>query len=66
MYLTDIGTITANLGGIPGMSIPCGFDSTGMPIGLEILAPALKEDVMLQAAYAFEQATDFNTKIANI
>ncbi len=66
MYLTDIGTITANLGGIPGMSIPCGFDSTGMPIGLELLAPALKEDVMLQAAYAFEQATDFNTKIANI
>ena len=66
MYLTDIGTITANLGGIPGMSIPCGFDSTGMPIGLELLAPALKEDVMLRAAYNFEQATDFNTKLANI
>ena len=66
MYLTDIGTITANLGGIPGMSIPCGFDSTGMPIGLELLAPALKEDVMLQAAYNFEQATDYHKKIASI
>jgi len=66
MYLTDIGTITANLGGIPGMSIPCGFDADGMPVGLEILAPALKEDVMLRAAYNFEQATDFHTKIANI
>ncbi len=66
MYLTDIGTITANLGGIPGMSIPCGFDKDGMPIGVELLAPALKEEVMFQAAYNFEQATDFNKKIANI
>ena len=66
MYLTDIGTITANLGGIPGMSIPCGFDNDGMPIGLEILAPALKEDIMMRAAYNFEQATDFHKKIANI
>jgi aspartyl-tRNA(Asn)/glutamyl-tRNA(Gln) amidotransferase subunit A len=60
MYLMDIGTITANLAGIPGMSIPCGYDNGGMPVGLEILGPVLSEERMLQAAYAFEQATDFH------
>lgn len=63
MYLTDIGTICANLAGIPAMSLPCGFDKNSMPIGLQLLAPVLKEDVMLKAAYSFENATDFN-KIA--
>ena len=59
MYLTDIGTISANLAGIPGMSLPCGYDSDGMPIGLQILAPALQEEKMFNMAYNFEQATDF-------
>ena len=62
MYLTDIGTISANLAGIPGMSLPCGHDADGMPIGLQILAPALGEEKMLNMAYAFEQATDFHKK----
>lgn len=62
MYLMDIGTITANLAGIPGMSLPCGFDSNGMPIGLQILAPALGEEKMFNMAYSFEQATDFHKK----
>lgn len=62
MYLTDIGTISANLAGIPGMSIPCGYDNNGMPIGLQILAPALQEEKMLNMAYNFEQATDFHKK----
>ena len=66
MYLTDIGTISANLAGIPGMSLPCGFDSDGMPIGLQILAPALKEEKMFNLAYNFEQATDFHKKQPNI
>ena len=56
MYLTDIGTITANLAGIPGMSLPCGYDSDGMPIGLQILAPALQEEKLFNMAYNFEQA----------
>ncbi|MEW5821074.1 MAG: Asp-tRNA(Asn)/Glu-tRNA(Gln) amidotransferase subunit GatA [Cyanobacteriota bacterium] len=60
MYLTDIATVTANLAGIPGISIPCGFDSNGLPIGLQILAPVLQESKMLQAAYTFEQLTDYN------
>lgn len=66
MYLTDIGTITANLAGIPGMSLPCGFDKGGMPIGLQILAPALQEEKMLNLAYNFEQATDFHKKQPSI
>ena len=62
MYLTDIGTISANLAGIPGLSLPCGFDSDGMPIGLQILAPALGEDKLFNMAYNFEQATEFHKK----
>lgn len=66
MYLTDIATISANLAGIPGISVPAGFDSTGMPIGLQILGPQLGETKLLNASYKFEQANDFYTKIANI
>lgn len=62
MYLTDIGTISANLAGIPGLSLPCGFDSDGMPIGLQILAPALGEEKLFNMAYNFEQATKFHKK----
>jgi aspartyl-tRNA(Asn)/glutamyl-tRNA(Gln) amidotransferase subunit A len=66
MYLMDIGTITANLAGIPGMSLPCGFDNAGMPVGLQILGSVLSEETMLRAAYAFEQATDFHKKQPNL
>jgi aspartyl-tRNA(Asn)/glutamyl-tRNA(Gln) amidotransferase subunit A len=65
MYLMDICTITSNLAGVPAMSLPCGFDNQGMPIGLQIIAPILGEEKMIQAAYSFEQANDFN-KIAKI
>lgn len=66
MYLTDIATISANLAGIPGISVPAGFDKDGIPIGLQILAPKLQEAKLLSASYTFEQANDFYTKIANI
>lgn len=66
MYLMDIATITANLAGIPGMSLPCGFDNGGLPIGLQILAPILSEEIMLRAAYAFEQNTEFHKNKPNI
>ena len=62
MYLTDIGTISANLAGIPGLSLPCGFDSDGMPIGLQILAPALGEEKLFNMAYNFEQAAELYKK----
>lgn len=66
MYLTDIGTISANLAGIPGMSLPCGYDSDGMPIGLQILAPALGEEKLFNMAYNFEQVNKSNLRQPNI
>lgn len=62
MYLSDIYTIPANLAGIPGISIPCGFSKEGLPVGLQILAKPFDEETMLRAAYAFEQNTDFHKK----
>ena len=62
MYLSDIYTISANLAGIPGMSVPCGFSETGLPIGLQILGPHFNEGMLLKVAYNFEQATDFHTQ----
>ena len=66
MYLTDIATIGCNLAGIPGISVPAGFDSTGMPIGLQILAPQMQEAKLFNFAYQFEQANDFYKQLANI
>lgn len=66
MYLTDIGTISANLAGIPGMSLPCGYDSDGMPIGLQILAPVLGEEKLFNMAYNFEQAIKSTQKQPNL
>ena len=62
MYLSDIFTISANLAGIPGISVPCGCSSQGLPIGLQLLGPAFGEADILQAAYAFEQATDWHRR----
>ena len=66
MYLTDIATISANLAGIPGLSVPAGFDKEGMPIGLQILAPQLQEAKLFNAAHKFERANDYYKKLANI
>jgi aspartyl-tRNA(Asn)/glutamyl-tRNA(Gln) amidotransferase subunit A len=62
MYLSDIYTITANLAGIPGISIPCGLTRSGLPIGLQLLAPAFAEENLLRTARVFEQATDWHTR----
>ena len=62
MYLSDIFTLSANLAGIPGISIPCGFSSAGLPIGLQLMGKHFDEPRLLQVAYQFEQATDFHTK----
>lgn len=66
MYLTDIATISANLAGIPGLSVPAGFDKDGMPIGLQVLAPQLEESKLFNMAYQFEQAHDYWKQLANI
>jgi aspartyl-tRNA(Asn)/glutamyl-tRNA(Gln) amidotransferase subunit A len=62
MYLSDIYTIAANLAGIPGISVPCGFDDNNLPIGLQILAPAFAEDKLLRIARMFEAQTDWHKK----
>ena len=59
MYLSDIFTISANLAGIPGISLPCGFTGKGLPIGLQLLAPTFEEARLLQVAYAYEQSQDW-------
>lgn len=56
MYLGDIYTISANLAGLPGISVPCGKDKAGLPIGLQMLGDCFKEKNLIRAAYAFEQA----------
>ena len=60
MYLTDLMTIPVNLAGLPGMSVPCGFDAQGMPIGLQIIGNVLREDQIFQVASAYEQATEWH------
>jgi aspartyl-tRNA(Asn)/glutamyl-tRNA(Gln) amidotransferase subunit A len=60
MYLSDIFTLSANLAGIPGISVPCGFSQAGLPIGLQILGPHFAEETLLKVAYNFEQATEFH------
>jgi aspartyl-tRNA(Asn)/glutamyl-tRNA(Gln) amidotransferase subunit A len=62
MYLTDIFTLSANLAGIPGMSVPCGFSKNGLPIGLQLLGNHFNEEMLLKVAYNFEQATEFHKK----
>ncbi|MGY3765157.1 Asp-tRNA(Asn)/Glu-tRNA(Gln) amidotransferase subunit GatA [Vagococcus vulneris] len=58
-YMRDILTIPVNLAGLPGMSIPCGF-SEGLPVGLQLIGNYFQEETMYQAAYVFEQATEFH------
>jgi aspartyl-tRNA(Asn)/glutamyl-tRNA(Gln) amidotransferase subunit A len=62
MYLEDIFTLPANLAGIPGISFNAGFDHDGLPIGLQLLAPHFREDVLLRTAHAFQQATDWHRR----
>ena len=66
MYLSDIYTITTNLAGIPGLSMPCGLSSEGLPIGMQLVGPAMSETALLQAARLFERETDWHTKRPNI
>lgn len=58
LYMSDVDTVSANLAGLPAISVPCGF-SNGLPIGLQILAPPLREDLLFQTAFTFEQNTDY-------
>ncbi len=61
MYLQDIYTLSANLAGIPGISIPCGKSQSGLPIGLQLQGPHFSEETLLRAARMFEAVHDGNT-----
>jgi aspartyl-tRNA(Asn)/glutamyl-tRNA(Gln) amidotransferase subunit A len=63
MYLTDIYTISANLAGICGISVPCGFDGRALPIGLQLMGPAFGEEKLLAAAHQYQLFTDHHTKV---
>ena len=66
MYLSDIYTISANLAGIAGVSVPCGFTKSGLPIGLQILGAPFEEEKLLRVARMFENATNWRTKRARL
>ena len=59
MYLSDICTVSVNIAGLPGLSIPCGVDSRGLPIGMQLIGKAFDEETILNAGYTYEQATNF-------
>jgi aspartyl-tRNA(Asn)/glutamyl-tRNA(Gln) amidotransferase subunit A len=62
MYLSDVFTLSMNLAGNCGLSLPCGFDAGGLPIGLQIMGPPLGEEQVLRTAHAYEQATDWHAR----
>ena len=60
MYLSDLMTIPVNLAGLPSISIPCGFDSQNLPIGMQLIGNVLREDILFHVSYAYEQATSWH------
>ncbi|UCG16870.1 MAG: Asp-tRNA(Asn)/Glu-tRNA(Gln) amidotransferase subunit GatA [Phycisphaerales bacterium] len=64
MYLADVYTTSVNLAGVPGISIPCGFDGAGLPVGLQLIGPPFAEDTLLAAAHQFQLVTDHHTRAA--
>jgi aspartyl-tRNA(Asn)/glutamyl-tRNA(Gln) amidotransferase subunit A len=60
MYLEDIFTVSINITGMPGLSVPCGLSKTGLPIGLQLIGKAFDESTLLRTAYAYEQATEWH------
>ena len=66
MYLSDLMTIPVNLAGLPGMSIPCGFDDNNLPIGVQLIGNVLREDILFKVGYAYQQVTDWHTRKPNL
>jgi len=62
MYLADVFTLSMNLAGTCGLSLPCGLDEKGLPIGLQLMGPAFGEETVFQVAHAYESATDWHTR----
>jgi aspartyl-tRNA(Asn)/glutamyl-tRNA(Gln) amidotransferase subunit A len=62
MYLNDIYTISVNLAGLPAMSIPAGFDASGLPVGLHLIGQYFDEASLLNVAHRYQQATDWHLR----
>jgi aspartyl-tRNA(Asn)/glutamyl-tRNA(Gln) amidotransferase subunit A len=62
MYMGDIFTVSANLAGLPAVSLPCGFDGKGLPVGFQLIGPAFSEPKLVNAARVYQRATDYHTK----
>jgi aspartyl-tRNA(Asn)/glutamyl-tRNA(Gln) amidotransferase subunit A len=62
MYLEDVFTVLANLAGIPGLSLPCGYSKNGLPIGMQLLGPQFREETILNAGHAYEQETEWHKR----
>lgn len=63
MYLGDVYTVPVNLAGLPGISLPCGYDRDGMPIGLQMVSDAFNEKTIIRAAYAYEQTREYKRPV---
>lgn len=66
MYLEDIFTLTANLAGVPGLAFPVGFDQKGLPIGMQLMGAHYREEVLFQAAHAYQGVTDWHTRAPEV
>jgi aspartyl-tRNA(Asn)/glutamyl-tRNA(Gln) amidotransferase subunit A len=66
MYLSDVYTVTVNLAGLPGLSLPCGFDADGLPVGLQFIGPAFEEGRLLNIGHAYEQANEWYTRAPEV
>ena len=66
MYLSDICTINVNLAGLPGISVPCGFSSEGVPVGLQMIGKAFDEQNLLSFAASYEAARGFDSREPNL
>jgi aspartyl-tRNA(Asn)/glutamyl-tRNA(Gln) amidotransferase subunit A len=63
MYLADVFTVSANLAGLPGISVPCGFSTDGLPIGFQLMGRMFDEATMLRVADAYERVTDWHQRV---
>jgi aspartyl-tRNA(Asn)/glutamyl-tRNA(Gln) amidotransferase subunit A len=66
MYLFDLYTVSTNLAGLPGLSIPCGFTSSGLPVGLHLQSPPFGEERLLRAAAMYQRATDWHSRTPSL
>ena len=66
MYLEDVFTLPASLAGVPGISFPVGFDNKGLPIGMQLLAPHFREDLLFRVTHVYQQATDWHKQAPNL